>query len=101
MINKKEFEFSGLGMILSLFYLVLLFGALHIYWLGEPFESWLSIFMTLYLLICTWAFPYIVKEVGEQIEAALKGPLGFLLWSGIYIFYYLISPFLYLYFKFI
>jgi len=87
-------------MIMSLFYLVLVFGAVHIYWLGEPFESWLSILISIYILICTWAFPYILKEAEQQIEIILRGPLGFLLWNVIYLFYYSISPFLYMYYKF-
>jgi hypothetical protein len=99
-INKKELEFSGLGMIMSLIFLVMVWGAVHVYWLGEPFKNWSSILISIYILICTWAFPYIIKEVEQQIEKVLQSPLGFLLWSGIYIFYYLISPFLYMYYKF-
>ena len=76
-MNKKEFEFSGLGMIMSLFYLVLVFGAVHVYWLGEPFKSWLSILISIYILICTWAFPYIIKKLEQRIEFLLKRAFGF------------------------
>lgn len=87
-------------MIMSLFFLVMVWGAVHAYWLGEPFKSWLSILISIYLLICTWAFPYILKKLEQRIENLLKSGFGFLLWNFFYLFYYLISPFLYAYYRF-
>lgn len=97
MINKKELEFSGLGMIMSLIFLVMVWGAVHVYWLGEPFKNWSSILISIYILICTSAFPYIIKNLEQRIEALLKSRFGFLLWNVFYLFYYLLSPFFYVY----
>lgn len=87
-------------MVMSLFYLFISFILLHAYVIGEPFESILSILITFYLLACAWALPYILNEMGKVIEAALKSPVGFLLWNGIYIIFYFTAPFIYLNLKF-
>lgn len=87
-------------MIMSIFYLSISFILLHAYVIGEPFESFLSILVTFYLLACAWALPYIIREMDEIIEAAHKSPLGFLLWNGIYVIFYFLAPFIYLYLKF-
>lgn len=98
-INKKKFEFSGLGMIMSLILLVFSFALVHGYWLGEPFESYLSILVTLYLLTCTWAFPYIIKELGERFEHDVERT-GFTIFQGMSVLAYFIAPFIYFYLKY-
>lgn len=97
-INKKKFEFSGLGMIMSLILLVFSFSLVHGYWLGEPFESYLSILVTLYLLMCTWAFPYIIKELGRSDQEVEK--MGYTIFKGINFVVYFVAPVVYLYLKY-
>lgn len=99
MINKEKFEFSGLGMIMSLVLLVFSFALVHGYWLGEPFESWLSIIVTLYLLLCTWALPYIIKELVERFNGDIE-KTGFTIFQGMSIVAYFIAPLIYFYLKF-
>ncbi len=97
-MNKKRFEFSSLGMIMSLILLVFSFALVHGYWLGEPFESGLSIVVTLYLLLCTWAFPYILKELdrfGHDMEK-----VGFTIFQGMSIVAYFVAPIIYFYLKY-
>jgi hypothetical protein len=77
-------------MILSLFYLFLSFVLLHGYLLGESFESYLSILVTLYLLTCTWAFPYIIKELmlsDHEVER-----LGLTILKGMSVVFYFLLP---------
>ena len=96
--KKKEFEFSGIGMILSLIFLFISFLLLHAYWLGEPFQSFLSILVTFYLLVCTWAFPYIIKEVIPSDHDMER--LGQTILRGMYVVFYVVAPVIYLYLKF-
>ncbi len=86
-------------MILSLVLLTFSFALVHGYWLGEPFQSWLSIFVTIYFLVCTWAFPYIFKGLIERSEYDMKRT-GFTLFRGMMIMPYFVAPFIYVYLKY-
>lgn len=99
-MGKRKLEFSFLGVIMGGAFFFLSFVLLHDYWIGKPFENFLSIVVTTYLVICTAVFPYIIKEMGHIIETVIKTPLGFLFTKGMYVFFYFVAPFLYLYFKF-
>lgn len=98
MINKRKFEFSGLGMVMSLVFLIFYFALVHGYWLGKPFDSWLSILFTFYLLICTWAFPYIIKEIMPSDHNVER--LGQTILRGLYVVAYIVAPVIYFYLKF-
>jgi hypothetical protein len=97
-INKKKFEFSGMGMFISLIYLVMSFVLFHGYLLGEPFESFMSILVTIYLITCTWAFPYIIKEV-ERFDDKIER-IGYTIFKGLSVIAYIFAPFIYLYLKY-
>jgi len=104
MINKKEFEFSSIHFILGCLFFFLIFSALHVYWLGEPFETFLSILITLYLGVCTWAYSYIhggptgEGKGGRKIDVWARKARMF--YKAFWVIIYIIAPFLYLYFKF-
>lgn len=97
-INKKKFEFSGLGMIMGLIYLVIFFALFHGYFLGPPFESFISILVTFYLIICTWAFPYIIKEVNRFDDDEIIR-IGQTIFKGLSVIGYIFAPLVYLYLK--
>lgn len=85
-------------MILSFIFLFISFLFLHAYWLGEPFQSFLSILVTFYLLVCTWTFPYIIKEVMPSDHDVER--LGQTILRGMYVVFYVVAPVIYLYLKF-
>lgn len=87
-------------MIMSLIFLFISFILLHGYLLGDPFESYLSILVTLYLLACAWAFPYILKEMNHIIESVIKSPISFILAKGMYVIFYFLAPIVFIKLKF-
>lgn len=97
-MNKKKFEFSGVSFILGCFYFFLAFVLLHGYWIGEPFESFLSLLATIYLGACTWAFPYIIAEL-EQLDSVVER-LGYTIFEALSIVLYFFAPFVYIWLKF-
>lgn len=97
-IRKKEFKFSGLGFILGAFYFFLSASLLHIYWLGNPFESLLSVLVIIYLGVCTWAYSYIFKEM-ERFDSEIE-KLGYTIFKGLTVVLYLVAPMIYIYLKY-
>lgn len=98
LIINKKFKFSVISFILGCFYCFLSFVLLHAYWIGEPFESFLSLLVTIYLGACTWAFPYIVKEF-ERFDDDVER-IGFTIFEGLSVLAYFAAPFIYFYLKF-
>jgi hypothetical protein len=100
-VDKNEVDFPWLWWLLSFILLVIFFVVLHLYWIGPPFESFLSFIVTIYLLVCAWAFPNIRKELGQIVEGILKNSWSFLISRGMYFVFWLFAPFMYVYFNFI
>jgi len=97
-MSKKKFEFSVLGFILGCFFFFLSFVLLHGYWLGNPFESFLSILVIIYLGACTWSFSYIVKEL-DRFDSEVER-LGQTIFKGMSVVAYFVAPFIYFYLKY-
>lgn len=97
-MKKKKFEFSVLGFILGCFFFFLSFVLLHGYWLGNPFESLLSILVTLYLTACTWSLAYLVKEL-DRFDSEVER-LGYTIFKGLLVVLYFVAPFVYIKLKF-
>lgn len=96
-INKKDFEFSGIAFILGSFFFFLFFAVAHAYWLGQPFEGPVSILVTIYLALCTWAFSYIFKALDWLDDFVERVGTFF---RGLWVALYLVAPLIYIYLRF-
>lgn len=77
------------------------FVLLHDYWIGEPFESFLSIIVTTYLVICTSAFPYITKEL-DRIDSYMErlSWLAHSVYKILFVLLYFVAPVVYIWLNF-
>lgn len=100
MSKKEKIEFSGLGFIAGCFCFFFSFIFLHTAWLGNPFESLLSILVIIYLGICTWTLSYTLKELDKIIDFVIEKPLGHVILTGVYIVLYFVSPVVFIWLKF-
>ncbi|MCA9767093.1 MAG: hypothetical protein KC455_11835 [Carnobacterium sp.] len=97
-MSKKKTKFSVISFILGCFYFFLSFVLLHAYWIGGPFESFLSLLVTIYLGACTWAFPYIIAEL-DQLDSVSER-LGYTIFEVLSIVLYFVAPFIYIWLEF-
>lgn len=97
-MSKKKFEFSVLGFILGCFFFFLSFVLLHGYWLGKPFESFLSILVSIYLGACTWSLSYILKEL-DRFDSEVER-IGYTIFKGGIVVLYFVAPIVYIWLKF-
>jgi hypothetical protein len=105
-MGKRKLEFSFLGVILGGAFFFPFFILLHGYWIGEPFKSFSSIIVTTYLILCTAAFPYIIKEL-DRIDSYMerrgdtffKGLFSFF-FKGLLVLIYFVAPMVYIWLKF-
>lgn len=95
-MNRRKFEFSAMGFFVGCFFFFLSFVLLHAYWIGNTFESILSILITIYLGACTWAFSYVLNELDRIIDLVMQRPLGFTISKGLYVIFYFTAPLIYL-----
>lgn len=87
-----------MGFILGAMYFFLSFVLLHGYWLGNPFESFLSILVTIYLGACTWSLSYILKEL-DRFDSEVERT-GYTIFKGLTVVLYFVAPVVYLYLKY-
>ena len=99
---EKKLEFSAMGFFLGCFFFFLSFVLLHVHWLGTPFESLLSIIVTIYLGACTWDFSYILKYLLKELDKAEYNPSGpiFFFFKGLLVLLYFVAPGVYIWLKF-
>jgi hypothetical protein len=83
--------------MLGILYFFLFFAVAHVYWLGELFESILSILVTIYLALCTWAFSYIFNSL-DWLDEFIKRNGTF--YQALWVVLYLVAPFIYVYLRF-
>lgn len=105
-MGKRKLEFSFLGVIIGGAFFFLSFILLHGYWIGEPFKSFLSIIVTTYLVLCTAAFPYLIKEfdridlyMERRGNAFFKGLFSFF-FKGLLVLIYFVAPIVYIWLRF-
>lgn len=100
MSKKEKLEFSVAGFIHGCFYFFFSFVFLHASWIGNSFESPLSILVTIYLGICTWALSYTLKNLDWIIDFIIEKPLGHVILLFVYLVLYFVSPVVYIWLKF-
>lgn len=98
--HNKMLIFSHIGFIIGSFMFLFVFIFSHSAWIGNSFQSLLSIIVTIYLGLCTWAFSYILNDLNHVVERVLEKPFGHVLLLFIYFGMYIISPFIFIQIKF-